>query len=103
MERVDADPRWAESSLMQGSQCCVSFWVKGFNSSTGGVARFINVDNQDCRALRVRHNCVLAPVERWATDGVEAWGAFSGGGVFAPSCGRVPVHAGVKRFAAYVI
>src|SRR5699024_11674580 len=81
----------------------VSFWVEGFNSSTGGVARFIDVDNEHCRALRVRHDCVLAPGERWTADGVEAWGAFSGGGVFAPGFGKVPVTAGVERFAAYVI
>src|SRR5699024_3494993 len=76
---------------------------EGFNSSTGGVARFIDVDNEHCRALRVRHDCVLAPGERWTADGVEAWGAFSGGGVFAPGCGKVPVSTGVERFACYGI
>src|SRR5699024_11928913 len=82
---------------MEGGEGRVSFWVEGFNSSTGGVARFIDVDNEHCRALRVRHDCVLAPGERWTADGVEAWGAFSGGGVFAPGFGKVPVNAGVDR------
>src|SRR5699024_11878199 len=88
---------------MQGGEGRVSFWVKGFDSSTGGVARFIDVDNEHCRALRVRHHGVLAPSESWATDCIEAWGAFSGGGGFAPGFWKVPIQAGVKRFAAYVI
>src|SRR5699024_11761069 len=94
---------WSSDVCSSDLEGRVSFWVKGFDSSTGGVARFIDIDNEHCRALRVRHDCVLAPGERWAADGVEAWSAFPGGGIFAPGFGKVPVHAGVKRFTTKVI